>query len=310
MQVQELSMIFAKGGGHPPPAPPDSNPFTDGNGGFYLSKSRLNRYIACPRSYQLRYELGIVPLRPDRELLVGSSTHRLIAAHHLARKRGEVVDAQSVLDGFWSQYMPKEEAPEDRREMEAARGESLRYAQLFLREAPLDPVEIERDFILPLVNLENGDTLPVPLVGVIDLVDQPNGVLRPLEIKTRARKADAWQVRMALELTCYAWWVRQRLSEDGAPTPEEVPVGYVHIIKTKTPTIQWQTDCRTIADFLALYHTARAVYENIMDRRFYLNPGTHCNWCDYSAVCGKERDAIVRGFGDVAYLRLWEAGLI
>jgi len=175
---------------------------------------------------------------------------------------------------------------------------------------PSDPLEIEKDFSTPLVDLENGDTLPVPLVGVIDLVDQPNGVLRPLEIKTRARKADAWQVRLALELTCYAWWVRQRIMETGAREPEEIPVGYVNIIKTKTPTIQWQTDGRTTADFIALYHTARAVYENIMDRRFYLNPGTHCNWCDFPSICGKDKDAIVRIFGDATYLRLWEADLI
>ena len=145
---------------------------------------------------------------------------------------------------------------------------------------------------------------------MIDLVDQPNGVLRSLEIKTRARKADAWQVRLALELTCYAWWVRQRLMESGTREPEEIPVGYVNIIKTKTPTIQWQTDCRTITDFIALYRTALAVYENIMDRRFYLNPGTHCNWCDFPAVCGKDKDAIVRIFGEAACLRLWEADLI
>ena len=40
-----------------------------GSEGFHLSKSRLNRYIACPRSYQLHYDLGVVPLRPDRDLL-------------------------------------------------------------------------------------------------------------------------------------------------------------------------------------------------------------------------------------------------
>ncbi|HQK80194.1 MAG TPA: PD-(D/E)XK nuclease family protein, partial [Syntrophales bacterium] len=190
-----------------PPAAPDENPFQSGDGtnGFYLSKSRLNRYIACPRSYLLHYDLGIVPLRLDRDLLIGRSTHRLIAAHHLARKKEEFVDANAVLDGVWSRYMQEDESPDTRQEMEAARTESLRYAQLFLRDVPLDPLEIERDFSLPLVDLENGDTLPVPLVGVIDLVDQPNGVLRPLEIKTRARKADAWQVRLALELTCYAW---------------------------------------------------------------------------------------------------------
>ena len=312
MQIQEAAKALNTGGGHQPLVPPDGNPFqgSNGEGDFYLSKSRLNRYIACPRSYQLHYDLGIVPLRPDRDLLIGRSTHRLIAAHHLARKKEEFVDANAVLDGVGSRYMQKDEAPDTRQEMEAARTESLRYAQLFLREAPLDPLEIERDFSLPLVDLENGDTLPVPLVGVIDLVDQPNGVLRPLEIKTRARKADAWQVRLALELTCYAWWVRQRIMETGVREPEEIPVGYVNIIKTKTPTIQRQTDCRTTADFLALYRTARAVYENIMDRRFYLNPGTHCNWCDYPAVCGKDRDAVVRIFGDATYLRLWEADLI
>ena len=295
-----------------PPAAPYENPFQSGDGanGFYLSKSRLNRFIACPRSYLFHYDLGLVPIRPDRDLLIGSSTHRLIAAHHLARKRGELVDAEIVLDGFWSKYAREDETAEGRQEMEAARRESLRYAQLFLQDAQLEPVEIEREFTISLVDLENGDTLPAPLVGVIDLVDQPNGVLRPLEIKTRARKADAWQVRMALELTCYAWWVRQRLMESGAREPEEIPVGYVNIIKTKTPTIQWQTDRRTIVDFLDLYRTARAVYENIMERRFYPNAGTHCNWCDFPCICGRDKDAIVRTFGDNAYLRLWEADLI
>ena len=235
---------------------PDEKPFQSGDGdnGFYLSKSRLNRFIACPRSYLLHYDLGLVPIRPDRDLLIGSSTHRLIAAHHLARKRGELVDAESVLDGFWSKYAREDETEKGRQEMEAARTESLRYAQLFLQDVPLDPLEIERDFSLPLVDLENGDTLPVPLVGVIDLVDQPNGILRPLEIKTRARKADAWQVRLALELTCYAWWVRQRIMETGTREPEKILVGYVNIIKTKTPTIQWQTDCRTSPIFRSLPH--------------------------------------------------------
>lgn len=314
MKVQEAAKALNAGGGHQPHVPSDGNPFQgdNGEGEFYLSKSRLNRYITCPRSYLLHYDLGVVPIRPDKDLLIGRSTHRLIAAHHLARKKEEFVDAQGVLDGFWSKYTQEDEAADGtvRQEMEAARTESLRYAQLFIRDVPLDPLEIERAFSIPLVDLENGATLPVPLVGVIDLVDQPNGVLRPLEIKTRARKADAWQVRLALELTCYAWWVRQRIMESGAREPEEIPVGYVNIIKTKTPTIQWQTDCRTIADFVDLYRTARAVYENIMDRRFYLNPGTHCNWCDFPSICGKDKDAIVRIFGDATYLRLWEADLI
>ncbi len=293
-------------------AVPDANPFKgDGDSnGFYLSKSRLNRYISCPRSYFIHYELGVSPLRRDAALLIGLSTHRLITAHHLARKKDEFIDPDALLDDFWSRQAREGDDEAVAQELAEARSASLRYAELFIRDAPLDPLEIERPFSMPLVNLDNGDALPVPLVGVIDLVDRPNGVLRPLEIKTRARKAEDWQVRVALELTCYAWWVRQRIMETGAREPEEIPVGYIHIIKTKTPSIQWQTDTRTVEDFLELYRTARAVLAGIQEGRFYPNGGTHCNWCDFSAVCGKKRDEIVRIFGDAARLRLWEADLI
>jgi len=289
----------------------DTNPFRTGDGeGFYLSKSRLNRYISCPRSYFIHYELGISPLRQDTDRLIGLSTHRLIAAHHLARKKDEFVDPNVMLDDFWSRHVREGDDAAIHQEMKAARNDSLRYAELFIREAPLDPLEIERAFTVPLGNLDNGDTLPVPLVGIVDLVDQPSGIPRPLEIKTRARKADDWQIRVALELTCYAYWVRQEIMAASREEPDEIPVGYIHIIKTKTPTIQWQTDTRTVEDFLELYRTAEAVHDSIREGRFYRNPGTHCNWCDFPAICGKNKDEVVKIFGAAARLRLWEADLI
>jgi hypothetical protein len=137
----------------------DANPFHTGDGseGFYLSKSRLNRYISCPRSYFIHYELGISPLRPDTDRLIGLSTHRLIAAHHLARKKDEFVDPNVMLDDFWSRHAREGDDAAIHQEMKAARNDSLRYAELFIREAPLDPLEIERAFTVPLVNLDNGD---------------------------------------------------------------------------------------------------------------------------------------------------------
>ena len=272
---------------------------------FHLSKSRLNRYISCPYSYLLHYKLRITPIRPDTNLLIGLATHRLIAAHHLAKKKGEFVDPDLLLEDLWSRYT---QGVDDttHQEMKRAREESLRYARLFIQDAPIDPLEIEYSFSIPLINLTNGDTLPIPLVGIIDLLDQENGTLRPLEIKTRARKADAWQVQVSLELTCYAYYVKQETMEDTRETDTPIPVGYINIIKTKTPSIQWQTDYRSLKDFLNLYHTAKAVYENIMDGRFYLNPGTHCNWCDFPSICRKDKDEIIKTFGDAAYLRLWE----
>ena len=116
-----------------------------------------------------------------------------------------------------------------------------------------------------------------------------------------------------MELTCYVYWIKSQLlgelNED--VNIDKIPVGYLNIIKTKTPSIQKQEGHRTIRDFIDLYETAKAVYENIMDGRFYRNPGTHCGWCDYAPVCaGKGRAELVPVFGEEACDRLWEADLI
>ncbi len=78
---------------------------------------------------------------------------------------------------------------------------------------------------------------------------------------------------------------------------DKIPVGYLNIIKTKTPSIQKQEGFRTIRDFIDLFETAKAVYENIMDGRFYRNPGTHCGWCDYApGSAGKGRTELAPVF--------------
>ncbi len=118
---------------------------------------------------------------------------------------------------------------------------------------------------------------------------------------------------MSLELTCYAYWIKSQLLGDlnFDVNVDKIPVGYLNIIKTKTPSIQKQEGFRTIRDFIDLFETAKAVYENIMDGRFYRNPGTHCGWCDYAPVCaGKGRTELAPVFGEEACNRLWEADLI
>lgn len=301
---------------------PDDNPFKGNDAGFYLSKSRMTRYTSCPRSYRLAYQLGIKPIKTPIELLIGKSTHKLIAESFLVRAVNMIPDLVKSLDDFWGEEMS---APETRVEMEQAKRESGRYASLFIQEVDLAPLAIEKEFSIPLVHYENGDILPVPLVGIIDLVDRPNGSTsspqdssagspqtpRALEIKTRSRKADELQIRVSLELTCYAYWIKYQLLNELNEDADEIPVGYLNIIKTKTPSIQKQEGFRTIRDFIDLFETAKAVYENIMDGRFYRNPGMHCSWCDYAPVCaGKDRAELASVFGEEAYNRLWEADLI
>jgi hypothetical protein len=287
------------------PAPGAANLIPDDENKPHFSKSSLNRYIACPFSYFLQYRLKFRPIRQDMNLVVGSATHHLIASHYQARKKGEIISADAAQEAFWSRYSKKESPTDEERRL--ADAESRRYAGLFLAEVSIDPMEIEMGFSVPIVNLDNGDALPVPLVGFIDLLDQFDGIPRPLEIKTRARKADVWNVRMSLEMTAYAYWVKYTTM---IYADKDIPVGYLNIIKTKTPTIQEQTDTRNTKDFLDFYRTAEAVWKNIGDERFYRNPGPHCNWCDFLPICRRDRDVVEQTFGEAACLDLWEKDLI
>jgi CRISPR/Cas system-associated exonuclease Cas4 (RecB family) len=312
MQNQEISVLTGQDIAPFPKRRTDDNPFRGtGNGeGFHLSKSRMARYTTCPRSYRLAYQLNVKPVRTALELLIGKSTHRLIAKSFLARAANDIPDLIGALDEFWAEEM---QVTETRTEVEKAKRESGSYAVLFINEVDLKPLAVEKEFSIPIVNYENGDILPVPLVGIIDLVDRPNGTPRALEIKTRSRKADDLQPRVSLELTCYAYWIKYQLLAElnDDVNVDEIPVGYLNIIKTKTPSIQKQEGSRTIRDFIDLYETAKAIYESIMRGMFYRNPGTHCGWCDYAPVCaGKDRAELAVIFGEEACDRLWEADLI
>ena len=320
MQIHETANLIGQGMASFPQRRTDDNPFkgTGKEAGLYLSKSRMARYTTCPRSYRLAYQLGIKPVKTPVELLIGKSTHKLIAESFLARSINVIPNLVKTLDDFWAGEMQE---PATRVEVEKAKRESGSYAVLFINEVDLTPLAIEREFSIPIVNYENGDVLPVPLVGIVDLVDRPNGsssspqggMPRALEIKTRGRKADDLQPKVSLELTCYAYWIRhQLLSELGEEAHDDkIPVGYLNIIKTKTPSIQKQEGFRATRDFIELFETAKAVYENIMKGMFYRNPGTHCGWCDYAPVCaGKDRVELASIFGEEACNRLWEADLI
>ena len=279
----------------------------------HLSKSQMDRYLACPRSHHFSSTMKISALQTPTNLLIGSATHRGIAAYYLARNNGEPSDmfevAQAV-DEIWQEEIGKT-GQEASPELLAARNASHHYVDLFLQNVLLDPIAVETRFEIPIVHPGNGDTLPCNLVGIVDLVDKPGQCPRPIEIKTRAAKAPDYLPGLSLELTCYAYWVWHNAWHDVfSGNSDSVPVGYIHIIKTKTPYIQKQEGVRGTHDFIDLYNTAKHVYESIGEGRIHKSSGMHCTWCDYIPICTRDHDLTKATFGNEAYQRLWEAEFI
>ncbi len=271
----------------------------------HLSKSQMDKYLTCPRSHYFSSIMQIKPVRTPTNLLIGSATHRGIAAHYLARKNNEVVNLTQAVDEIWAPEISGQE-PDLTKELMTARNDSYNYINLFLKEVTVDPVEVETHFEIQIINIENGDTLPCSLVGIVDLVDIPGDCPRPIEIKTRASKAPEYLPDLSLELTCYAYWIwqnDQRISS-------RVPVGYIHIIKTKTPYIQQQEGSRGVLDFIDLFNTAKHIYESIEEGRIHKSEGMHCSWCDYLPICSRDKVGTKAAFGNEAYEKLWEAEFI
>ena len=271
----------------------------------HLSKSQLDKYLTCPRSHHFSSTMKIKPIRTSTNLLIGSATHQGIAAHYLARKNKEVVNMTQAVDEIWAPEIA-DQNPDITKELMTARNDSYNYINLFLKEVTVDPVYVETHFEIPIINPDNGDTLPCTLVGIVDLVDIPGDCPRPIEIKTRASKAPEYLPALSLELTCYAYWIWQNDQRIDC----KVPVGYIHIVKTKTPYIQRQEGFRGVNDFIDLFNTAKNIYESIQERRIHKSEGMHCSWCDYLPICSHDSAGTKAVFGYETHEKLWEAELI
>jgi len=274
-----------------------------------ISKSKLLSFITCPEKYYLGYELNIRPAKTPSDLIIGSSTHHLIASHYIRERAGESRpgrdDLQESLSHFWSRYSLDNTDFMTQEDLVTGMHQSLEFARLFLDETDFEPLEVEYRFSLPVVNIKTGEVIPdLELTGIIDLIDCIDGKSRAIEIKTKSRRPDGFQAEMSMELTCYAYWLR--FLDDS----ETIPVSYVNIVKNRKPYIHWQNQERSTEDFVDLFHTIKTVAENIRDGRFYKNPGVHCNWCDYKPVCSKDVDAVKGRFSSEAIEALQDQGLI
>jgi len=261
-----------------------------------ISKSKLLSFITCPQKYLLSYELGIRPKKRAGEILIGQSTHHAITTILEKRLKGEAFELEDlieVMNDFWMHVDSENSDFDSEEEIRKAIAQSLDLVRLFLKETEdLSPQEVEYEFTLPVVNIRTGEELSgVELTGRIDLIDEVDGRKRAIEIKTRARRSDGFSAALSLELTVYAYWIRFLSDKD------RVPVSYINIVKNRKPYLQFQNQERSTEDFVELFHTIKAVCENIADGRFYKNPGVHCNWCDYRPICIKDRDAVEERFG-------------
>jgi CRISPR/Cas system-associated exonuclease Cas4 (RecB family) len=232
----------------------------------HLSHSRINRYLTCPEQYRLYYVAKLRPKVQGSGLVFGAVLHAVLA--DLFRAGADPVQ------GFFSQWeelVGVELRYKERETWQTLKDKGTKLVERFVaKEVPkLRAIRgVEKRFDLTV------GSLPLPFIGIVDLVADINGGTTVIDFKTAAAGYDDHEVALSDQLTAYS------LAE-----PEASKVAYCVFVKTKEPRIEWHFAERTPKDLAEYVEKVRLCGEDILARTFYKRPGKHCSYCDFQPLC-------------------------
>lgn len=266
----------------------------------HLSASRIVMMERCGEQARRRYgENEILP--PGIAMLRGKNAHR-VAEHHLRHKMetGELwpmervrdetatylrqqLDAAHVIDGDYAELGEKQARALLQAEVLDL---NVEHAEEF---APvIAPTAMEEHF-----ELRPSESLPVPFVGYIDLID---GGVRIRDLKTKQKAPSKGDADKSTQLTAYALGFAARYQRFA----EELALDFlIRSPKTGAVKSDTQTTTRTREDMASFIARARRTLE-AFEKEVFLparEDSWQCSerWCGYWSTCpyvrGRKRPA-------------------
>jgi CRISPR/Cas system-associated exonuclease Cas4 (RecB family) len=142
------------------------------------------------------------------------------------------------------------------------------------------PLAVEAVLEAPLVDLQNGEDLGLPLVGIVDLVLPGEDGSLIVDFKTSARSSEPLEVIHEIQLSCYAYLLRHNASA------VEGGLEIRSLIKTKTPRIEFHRyAARNAGHFRRLFAVVRAYLDDLDSGKFLFRPGFGCAMCEFRRTC-------------------------
>ena len=244
----------------------------------YISASRLKSFLACRLKFYFEKVLGLKP-PASPALQVGKAVHAALQSYNLARWRGGDASPAATLQAYDKAYGelevqdPVDYECKDRQEcIDTGRRVLDAYLGSDLANDPRRILGVE-------AYLRREDGLPLPLVGVLDLVLEGNV---PVDFKTVAAtpvlEDEAWQNE--LQLTAYHLLMQDATGEE--PGPGEL----IYLAKLKTPKIIRQVLPPVTQTQIDRLKALADVYVHGVSREdYHPSPGMQCRWCSYRTQC-------------------------
>ena len=254
----------------------------------YISASRLKSFLACRLKFYFEKVLGLKP-PASPALQVGKAVHAALQSYNLARWRRGDTSPAATLQAYDKAYG----------ELEAAEpvdyGDSSRQDSIDTGSRVLDAFlgsELARDprrvlGVEAYLRKESGD-LPLPLVGVVDLVVEGNV---PVDYKTVAAtpnlEDEGWQHEV--QLVAYNLLLRDATGEE--PGPGEL----IYLVKLKSPkAIRQVLPPVTQTQVDRLKALADVYVDGVSREDYHPSPGMSCRWCSYRTQCAAWAGSKVR----------------
>jgi CRISPR/Cas system-associated exonuclease Cas4 (RecB family) len=149
---------------------------------------------------------------------------------------------------------------------------------LYFQDPVKKAVAAEYSFEVPLINQESGEKLSIPLQGVIDLIEDGDGIV---EFKTGAKAMDKQSVANNLQLTIYAYAYWMLFKKE----PKTLKI--INFIKNKHPKMEILETTREQKDFQRLFYLVREVLKGIRNQIFFPRYSFLCADCEYADHCKK-----------------------
>ena len=244
----------------------------------YLSASRLKSFLTCRLRFYFEKVLGLkAPASPA--LQVGKAVHAGLQHFNLARGRGGDASPAATLQAYDKAYGELEaQDPVDyeEKDRQGCIDTGRRVLDAYLGS---DLANDPRRILGVEAYLRREDGLPLPLVGVLDLVLEGNV---PVDFKTVAAtpvlEDEAWQNE--LQLTAYHLLMQDATGEE--PGPGEL----IYLAKLKTPKIIRQVLPPVTQTQIDRLKALADVYVHGVSREdYHPSPGMQCRWCSYRTQC-------------------------
>jgi hypothetical protein len=246
----------------------------------HLSNSQINLYSQCSLKYKFQYVDGIPKSFKPSGLALGSAVHSALSWLNKERMNGNSITLERfyrIFDADWYSLKAENEIRYKAGEGEMKLTVLAKELLGLYFEEPYKAVKgTEIPFVVPIINPQTGQRLPIELEGIIDLIEEDDTIT---EFKTSAQMMDQKEVEGHLQLTVYSY-----AYEMLAHRPPKL-LRVVDFVKTKKPKMITLETKRCKADYQRFYFLAGQVLKGVQNRVFFPRTGFWCKDCEYGEYC-------------------------